>query len=862
MKLKTTIAAGYFTVIGLVAVVGVVGLLGLYQYAGSVENGTAATRLSLAMGEVRALEWSALRGDLSASGEARNRLASIVDQFATRGMVAEQASADRYAQAFQSFVGVEERLLAGDAVIGKSVQQLATLSDVLVTAQVKLARTAGHDLEEAEAAARTATTLADVVESIRDGVVNAQLAEMAFLNHPDSSEITPALEALDVAAELTSRLPPEDGGPAREIIETYTLSIGDTSAAYAGYESYREVILRLLSEIDRLHSALPPGADASTRFEAAELTAWAWRARANGTIGDARSIPRVTHPELDAMKALAAQVIELTRQMAAARSELLQLSTVDEAQSRGIASSMENIKERYFATRSAAEARAVQAREGYIKAMSAADRGRQIRAASLQVALALSDLSSGKRDVLREEIAGNMARVAGHLDEIARQTGETDHIGTMRALLAPLEASFVKQIELQSTAVRLAHDMNAAAVEASQQARTLSDSGLAAAEAGKRDSVAIIVTTLALATLAGLGFAFILGRHVSLGITRMSDAMSAIAHGQLDADIPNQGQRGELGQMAESLVAFKNNASLRIEAEERAEGARHLADKERQEVLGQLAGTCESRLLPLAQQVSSASRRQSDDARQLLDMAEQAMKRSETVAEEAGSTGRNLGSVASATEEMAASIAGIAQSMLSTAELARRSVTEADRVRNNLESLVQVAESVGDVVVLIREISEQTNLLALNATIEAARAGEAGKGFAVVASEVKNLANQTARATEEISARIDGIRAETLSASDAIRGISSIIEQMDIATGSAAGAVEQQRSTTREIARTTQGVSSSVDRIGTDIAVVSDRARETETVARALQTAAERLGGEADDMERTVNDFIASIRSL
>ena len=94
MKLRTTIAAGYFTVIGLVAVVGVVGLLGLYQYAGSVENGTAATRLSLALGEVRALEWSALRGDLSASGEARDRLASIVNQFATRGMTAEQASVE------------------------------------------------------------------------------------------------------------------------------------------------------------------------------------------------------------------------------------------------------------------------------------------------------------------------------------------------------------------------------------------------------------------------------------------------------------------------------------------------------------------------------------------------------------------------------------------------------------------------------------------------------------------------------------------------------------------------------------------------------------------------------------------------
>ena len=255
MKLRTTIAAGYFTVIGLVAVVG---LLGLYQYAGSVENGTAATRLSLAMGKVRALEWSALRGDLSALGEARDRPVSIVDQFATRGMAAEQASADRYAQAFHSFVGVKEQLLAGDTAIGKSIQQLATLSDVLVTAQVKLARIAGRDLEEAEAAARAATALSDVVEQIRDGVVNAQLAEMAFLNHPDSSEITPALEALTTAAELTSHLPPADGDPAREIIETYTASIGDTFAAYTEMRATGKSSCGCLGEMDQLHSALPP----------------------------------------------------------------------------------------------------------------------------------------------------------------------------------------------------------------------------------------------------------------------------------------------------------------------------------------------------------------------------------------------------------------------------------------------------------------------------------------------------------------------------------------------------------------------------------------------------------------------------
>ncbi|EWY42083.1 methyl-accepting chemotaxis protein [Skermanella stibiiresistens SB22] len=862
MKLKTTIAAGYFTIICLVAVVGMVGLAGLYRYAASVEHGTAATGLSLALGEVRALEWSALRGDLTASDEAKRRLESIVQRFGDGGMTAERASADRYARAFHAFVDVEGRLLQGDAAIGQSVQQLGTLSDQLVTAQVKLARVAGHELEEAETAARQASTMADLVLSIRDDVVDAQLAEMAFLNHPDSSEITPALESLMTAAERTVGLPPDDSGPALEIIEAYLHSIGETSAAHAGYESYREVIFRLLKEMDDLHAALPDETSMEVRAEAGDLTAWAWRARATSTIGNPASVPVVTHPELQPMKALATQVIDLTRQMAAAHSELLQLSTVDEAQSRGIAASMEAIKDRYVGVRSAAETKAVDARSAYVRSMAAADRGRQIRTVALQVAQALSDLASGKRQVIREEIAGMMARVTGHLDEISKQTGDNEQITSMRKLLPPLEASFVAQIDLQATAILLARDMNAAAVEASTQSRTFSDAGLIAAEEGKRASVAFIVTTLAVAIAAALAFAFILGRHVSVGISRMSEAMDAIAHGALETTIPNQGQKGELGQMADSLVAFKDNARLRVEAEILAENARAQADTERRQVLGDLAGTCESRLLPLAQQVSAASRRQMEDARQLLQVAEQAMRRSETVADEAGMTGRNLGAVASATEQMAASIAGIAENMLATTGLARRSVTEADRVRTDLESLVRVAQSVGDVVLLIRDISEQTNLLALNATIEAARAGEAGKGFAVVANEVKNLASQAARATEEISARIDGIRHETLNATEAIRGISEIIQQMDVATGTVAGAVEQQRGATREIARTTQSVSGSVQRIGSDIALVSDHARETETVARELQSAAERLGGEATDMEHTVNDFIASIRSI
>jgi methyl-accepting chemotaxis protein len=221
----------------------------------------------------------------------------------------------------------------------------------------------------------------------------------------------------------------------------------------------------------------------------------------------------------------------------------------------------------------------------------------------------------------------------------------------------------------------------------------------------------------------------------------------------------------------------------------------------------------------------------------------------------------NVQSVAAATEELTASIAEISQQVSNSAGIARQAVDEAKRTDQTVSALSDASQRIGEVVKLISDIASQTNLLALNATIEAARAGEMGKGFAVVASEVKNLANQTAKATEDISTQIVGMQNATGEAVSAIQAIAETIGKIDQIAATIAAAVEEQGAATQEISRSIQQAAGGAREVSDNVSVVAKSVDETGRMAKDVLGAASELSQQAEIMRREVGNFLERVRA-
>lgn len=368
--------------------------------------------------------------------------------------------------------------------------------------------------------------------------------------------------------------------------------------------------------------------------------------------------------------------------------------------------------------------------------------------------------------------------------------------------------------------------------------------------------ISIAVASLFIALAIG---GFYVGRNVVRRLTMLRRSMAEIAAGNLDAAIP-QGGHDEITEMASALAVFRDNGRAARNAEVQAAAERQQMAEQRRADLLSLADGFEASVKSVVDSVSGAAMEVRATATTMVSTADETSKQAAAVSEASTQASANVQTVAAAAEELSSSTSEIGRQVSESAKVANRAVAETQRTNATVQGLAAAAQKIGDVVKLINDIASQTNLLALNATIEAARAGEAGKGFAVVASEVKSLANQTAKATEDIAAQIREIQEATRGAVGAIEEITQTIGHVNEIATSVAAAVEEQDATTREIARNVQEAAHGTQSVSANIAGVTRTAGETGHAANMVLSSAAEFAGQAEKLHGEVERFLSGVR--
>jgi methyl-accepting chemotaxis protein len=368
-----------------------------------------------------------------------------------------------------------------------------------------------------------------------------------------------------------------------------------------------------------------------------------------------------------------------------------------------------------------------------------------------------------------------------------------------------------------------------------------------------------IVSSVVLLLIGGLAF-WLTRKGIVEPLRALNATMTEMDKGQLELTVPGQGRKDELGAMAHTLDAFRMGLLEARRLREAAEAAK-AADLARLQREREVVEAFQGKMVSLADSFVRSSGEVSEAAQSLSATAEETSRQAQTVSAAAEEAATNVQTVAAATEEMTVSIREIGAQVHTSNHVAVEAAKEAEATQTDIRALADAAQAIGDVVNLINDIASQTNLLALNATIESARAGEAGKGFAVVAAEVKALAQQTGKATEDISHRVGEIQNATQRSVAAIDRIVGTIEQVRGISGAIAAAVEQQSAATEEIASNTARAADGTTQVTENIFGVGRAAEQTGAASTQLMGLSGHLSSQAEDLKSEVEGFVTALRA-
>jgi methyl-accepting chemotaxis protein len=378
----------------------------------------------------------------------------------------------------------------------------------------------------------------------------------------------------------------------------------------------------------------------------------------------------------------------------------------------------------------------------------------------------------------------------------------------------------------------------------------------AAAATSQRNLILGTVAILAVAIV----LAFLLGRGLSRPLAAITAVMNRLSSGEIDVTIPGSERRDELGTMAAAVDVFRRSMIESRGMREAQEASKQQTELEKRALQRQMADRFEADVKSVVATVAKATSDMQRVAGEITASVNGTSEQAAAAAAASEEASASVSTVAAATEELASSVTEIGRQVTHSSQVADNAVVKAGQTTEMVGSLASAAEKIGDVLRLIGAIASQTNLLALNATIEAARAGDAGRGFAVVASEVKELASQTAKATEEIAAQVAAIQSATGECVTAIGGISDTIREISGIATTIAAAVEEQGSATREIARSVQQAATGTSEVSVNVTGASQSADRSRALADNVLAATGQLGRQADALHASVDTFLAGLR--